>query len=345
MRRLIVLTIVVAFFLFALFAPYEQTVVGRCMVEPGLQWTLRHFGSGLVAAEWDINLLGRQTVNEYYLLDAPDISSIKFSKGVVEGATVKPNVAIASLNSSRNQMEYGELEAESQREKSRKEYLEAGERVEELQVAEKRADQSQIKLKNFKREFDRIGQLHDSSLVSDAEYEIALSRLEQLQADYQYELARVRAAKVGEHPKLIDVQKAEIERIDREMESYKNLLGTEEQIISPLGGVVAKKNDERSLVSIQDIDTVGVFVIFPEVYASAAMEGMNVRVRFSSLLGKSYNVRIDHVNFFGGDTMAVYGVGLVDNSSHELKPGMHAVASIPVGRLTLFERVVRTLRR
>jgi len=344
-RRLIVLTIVVVFFLFALFAPYEQTVTGRCIVAPGLQWTLRHFGSGLVAAEWDVNLIGRPTENSYFLLDQPDVSFIQFHQGVIEGAEVELDSPIASLHSLRNQMEFEQMEAESLRETQRKEFMQAGERPEELQVVERRAEQSKVKLKNYQREFDRVSQLHDSSLVSDAEYEIALSRLEQLQADYQYELARVRAARVGEHPKLIDVQDAELERIRRGVESYKDLLGLGEEIRTPLGGIVAKKSDDRSLISIQDIDTVGVYVIFPEAYASVAAKGLNVRVSFASLLGKSYHVKIDQIHYFGGDTMAVYGVGLLNNPDHMLQPGMHAIARIPVGKLTLYDRVKRTLQR
>ncbi|HEX05564.1 MAG TPA: hypothetical protein ENH10_10510, partial [Bacteroidetes bacterium] len=73
-RRLLVSAFAILFLLFGLFAPFQQTITAYCQVEAAHQWSLRHYGSRMIAAEWDINLTGRDTESLYFQIDQPDIS-------------------------------------------------------------------------------------------------------------------------------------------------------------------------------------------------------------------------------------------------------------------------------
>lgn len=342
-RRLLVSMLAVLFLSFGLFAPFQQTITAYCQVEPAHQWSLRQYGSGMIAAEWDVNLTGRDTESLYFQIDQPDISMIEVSPSMSPGTRVKRNERVAAIQSLRgvNQLLIGEATLE--REIQRRVAMESGGRPEDIAIEQRRVERDSVELAGYKLEFSRLKSLFESDLLSQAEYERAEAELAEFRAEYEFSRARLAAVQVGVHLEELKMQDAEIKRLTAEMEGLRESFGSGQEILSPFDGVVCRKNDSRSILVIQNMDTLALRVVFPESFAAYLEPGMTVNVFFPGHQDSSIPVTLDQFGFYGGDTTATYGLGLVDNRELNLAPGMHGTAELPIGRMTLVERIRNVL--
>jgi len=338
-RRLLVTAIAVLFLSFGLFAPFEQTITAYCLVEPAHQWSLRHYGSGMIAAEWDINLTGRDSESVYFQIDQPDISSISLAPSISPGCSVKANDCVATIQSvlGMNQLSIGEATVE--REVQRRVAMESGSREEDIEVERRRVERDRVELEGYRPEYERLQVLYESDILSAKDYDRAVAKLDELESEYELSLAQLRAAESGAHPEELKMQDAEIKRLTAEVDGLKGSFGAGLDVHSPIDGVIGQKQDSRSVVVIQSVDTVAVRIIFPESFAAYIEPGMDVNVFFPSHPFGEIRVQLDEIGFYGGDTTATFGIGIVDNHQLNLRPGMHGTAELPVGKLTLVERV------
>jgi hypothetical protein len=338
-RRLLILALAVLFLSFGLFAPFEQTISAYCLVEPAHQWSLRHFGSGMIAAEWDVNLTGRESESLYFQIDQPDISKISVSPSIALGSHVALNERVATIESvlGMNQLTIGEATVE--REMQRRVAMASGGRAEDIEVEQRRVERDRVELESFELEYDRLKSLYESNLLSLAKFERAAAKLSELQNEYELSLARLRATVGGAHPEELKMQDAEIKRLAAEVDGLRERFGSGLDILSPIDGVVAPKSDSRSVLVIQNMDTLALRIVFPESFAGYFETGVTVDVFFPGTPVREVQVQMDQFGFYGGDTSATYGLGLVDNRPLNLLPGMHGTAELPLGRITLLERI------
>ncbi len=338
-RRLLVILIACVFIAFGLLAPFEQTITGRALIEPAHSWSLRHFGSGLIATEWDRNLTGREAENRYFQLETPDITDIELAQFLREGVMVDSGDTVASLHSRENERRLADYELSLFREQRRRNALASGARVEDLQVAQRRVEEARIRYETDRLEYERVQSLYNQDLMPLAELQEAEGEFLQSQAEFHVAEAIVEASEAGAHPAEIDVQDAEISRMERLVSSTREIVTAEDAIVSPLAGVVRRQTDVRSLLSIDGIDTLSIRVVIPEAFAYSLNPGSQIELWLPGMTERCINFEIDQVGFFGNDTIAVYGLGLVGNPDGVLQPGMHGTAKIPVGTMTLFERI------
>ncbi len=342
-RRLIVTGIAVVFIAFGLWAPFEQSINGHAIIEPAHSWAFRHFGSGLIATEWDRNATGRNTENQYFQLEQPDITEVRIFENIFDGAVVDIGDTIASLFSLEGERRLAEQKAVLEREKKHWNVLTAGARPEDLEVEKRKLNESKVRYETYKAEYERVKDMYEQNLSSLAEYQEIERQYLTLEAEYYLAQAKVAAAEAGAHPAELVYQEAEISRLNDQVRYYQSMLGETEYIVSPMHGIVRDKGDIRAIFRVESTDTVVVKVIIPEAFASSIAQGIPIDVHFVGMSDTTIQVAFEQFEFFGGDTTAAYGLATIPNRDELLKPGMHGIASIPVGTMTLFERVRSTL--
>ncbi|MBZ0265937.1 HlyD family secretion protein [bacterium] len=337
-RRLLILLLAGVLLVNFLFVPFEQNLDAYCELEPSARWTIRNYGNGTIGMEWDIYPNNTTIANKYIQIETPDLAEITLQDNVHMGQRVEKGSLLAEFRSSHTASLVSVTEAELRREAKRLVALKAGERSELLDVERKRLQRAEIERDYYASEYDRIKQLYDAGLVSDSQYEEVKQRFDALNAEVELAEAKVRAFKVGVHPAEEEVQKAEIERLIALLRGKRELIGSGKGIESPLSGLLVKSNKPDAILTVVGVDSLRCKIVLPENFASALLVGSAVKVNFP-ILEKSVSVEIKDTGFYGGDTIAFYGIGYLNNSNGLLKPGMHGSATVSIGRITLFQRL------
>jgi len=337
-RRILVAIVAAIFFTFLFFAPFEQTITGQCIIEPSFSWSIKHWGKGMVAVEWDRNLTSSSYSQKYFQIDQPDVAHIDISPNISEGEYVNQGDEIATIRSENAEALLSLYTTELNREKSRKEALLAGDRPEDIEVKRQELEAARIQYELYKKEYDRVKSLFDNKLVSITDFEETKSRFKTLEADYNLAASELRAAESGAHPAKIAVQNEEIIRLEKLVHFQKSVLGNEVVIASPLSGIVGQKEESGAIITIHGMDTVAVRILIPESFAADIYKGMKVDIKLPGLNYETLPLVIDEIGFIS-EASALYAIGLFQNTSHRLKPGMHGSAIIPVGKMTYFTRI------
>jgi len=337
-RRLLVAVILVLFILFAFFAPYEQTITGQCFVEHSWSWSLKHISGGVIAAEWDRSPHS-QYENFYFRMDEPDISDVELSDKIREGYYISKDDTVAVIESKNSEALLDHYRIELERERRRLDLMLSGARPEDIEVAKRNLERAKVRYELYEGEYQRVTTLYESGLTSVTIYDQTKSEYRTRETEYKLAESQLKAAESGYHPVEIKIQREEILKFEQLVAFQENLLGNSYVLKSPLSGLVGTKIYPENLVTIQGIDTIAIKVVFAEAFASDLIPGEDVEIQLPGLNYSSLQVQIDNVGFFGGDTLAVFGVGRYENPDHLLRPGMHGSAKLHVGKSTLFQRI------
>ncbi|HEX05254.1 MAG TPA: hypothetical protein ENH10_08910 [Bacteroidetes bacterium] len=230
-------------------------------------------------------------------------------------------------------------EAELEREIQRRIAMASGSRPEDVAIEQRRVERDSVELAGYQLEFARLKSLYEAEGFSEAEFEAAETKLAELSTEFELSKARLAATQAGVRQEELKMQDAEVKRLSAEVDGLRESYGSSQEVRSPIDGVVSQKNDPYSLLVIQDMDTLAIRVVFPESFSAYLKSGMTVDVFFPSYPDQSIPVTLNQFGFYGGDTTATYGLGLVDNRELNLLPGMHGTAELPIGRITLVERI------
>ncbi|MCB2199050.1 hypothetical protein KQI63_06565 [bacterium] len=341
-RRIVVGITLFLLFLFGAVVPYQQNLSANCVVRPATVWSLRHEGSGLLTTGLELNQTGMQTDLQFFQLERPDVFDLKIASGLSEGSFVQAGDTLATLHSRGAEMRTSEVQDELQVEMRKRDALLAGSRQEEIEVAREDVKRAQIRLNTYLPTYERALALQDSNMISDARYDETEARYMELQADLDLKKAELRALVAGAHPAEIRVADAEITRLERLSEANRDLMPLSTPIIAPFSGIFRGGNSNSiGLFSVERSDSLLVHIRIPEPIAGQLNKGTEVRFSFNALPDITISASLKNLAFVEGDSVGAFATALLGNQDQLLQPGMTGIASLPLGRTTLFGRLFR----
>lgn len=323
--------------------PVTHTVPGR--VFAAREWLLVRDADGNLESMVRDRLQG--TVSEYAAnrFDRGDVVRLVFGGSGGDSRRVEAGDTIATIHSSETQRQYAALAAALDAATAELRLYTSGEKEAVIREAEMSVARAREELEHQRKEVERLRALHERALVSGQDFDLAVSRVRVLQAEADVALARLEAVRTGAKPEQIDLARARIEGLTRELaalESRQNGL----TITSPLAGRTASSFSPDTLVTVRD--TSAYVVIMPvEVHDRAQLRvGLPASV---SVYGHPIPIpaRItgigDEVHVLGGKQV-ILATARIDGPVAGLLPGSVARCRIELGSLSATEYLTYLFR-
>lgn len=343
-RRLYTVSALVLLLLLSTTIPVRQTLRVPCMLEPATVWTVRFDGSGLVSAFWQTSLLSESIQYHLYQFGRPDIAEIRLRDDLKDGATVQRGTTIGWVRSRDLAHILQTTEALLNKARATETAMRAPGRPADILVEQQNLVSADVALEAYQPEFERVRKLHEDSLVSAAEFQIAKGNLELLAAQRALAQAKVQAIEAGARREDVDIATAEVARLELEVSRAKDLLGNDEPITAPIQGILSVGGEENVLFSLVRNDTLDAQLIMPEAYGAIVDTGTTVGLRLFAAPEHPLAVTLLRFDYLPADSSALIAHAIVPNPDRRWQRGMSGFAEFETPPLTLFKLLTLRLR-
>jgi len=264
---------------------------------------------------------------------------------IEEGQVVKAGDLIAKLDQTdyRQQVDI-DTAAVNNREAELKLAL-SGSRIQEKKSAEQAVLDAQATLTQDKADFQRYQALYEKDETSAQIRDSYAANLKRAQAAYERARENYDLVKEGVRKEQIDINRAGVDSARQMLELSKIRLGYA-SLYAPTSGVALVRNAEigevmapgTPVVTIADLDHIWLRAYLDETDLGKVKLGQTVKVKSDSFPGRAYQGKVSFISSQAEFTpksvethkervTLVYRIKIdLDNSSHELKPGMPADA-------------------
>jgi len=337
-RRLLLVFALIVVFAIAALVPMNQTVNGPCRVESAVVWYLQRNGAGQITSGWERKLLHSQGGSLMLQFERPDYVEVMLAKSIQQGKLVEAGDTVAWVESREGTGRLQVLEAELERAESQLAGLLTGARTSDVHVAEYEFERATAALQVAKIDFERALALYDSGYTTLADLQQAEGILEERQAEAHHASANIISLQEGARPEDIRAGEAEVTRLESSLETARHLLGKREAVVTPIGGIVdLHEGLQGMLIRVERIDTLAVIAHLPEAALPLISEERPLTVVLEADAEAPRSVVIHDYSFSSTEIPAAFAVGLVQNSTGNLRAGMSGRATCPIGKRTLLE--------
>ena len=266
---------------------------------------------------------------------------------VDEGDSVKKGQQIAALETKDLQLNVDNVNAQLLAAQAALAELTNGSRRQDVAVAQAAARSAEADRNNAATEYQRMQQLFIDSAVSAQDRDRSLTTYKTTSARADQAAQQLSLVEEGPRYEEIALATAKLEQAKKQLELAKTQLAYA-QIMAPIDGFVLSKNIEPGeyvasgtpIVTIGDLDHVWLKAYIPENELGRVKLGQKVLVTSDTYPNKTYH---GYISFISSDAeftpkniqtseerlKLVYRIKImIENTEHELKPGMPADAVI-----------------
>ena len=269
------------------FVELPFSVRGRGVVMPVEEWCLYRGSGGSLVHIHENHLDG--VVSEYGVseIQRGDVARYIFDEALVKGGTIARGDTIAKLFTSEIQLKIIELKGELSYQKSLLASYLAGEKPEDIQVAENRIELAQQELDHQRLLTNRVVLLYEEGVVSQQEYELALNDLKVKEHALEIAQSLYNALMTGRKPEELQVIRSTISSLESQIQQLEKHIDAF-HLVSPVSGKVIRErnplleNPEEVVLRVADFSSYVVFV--PVDYSEVVYmkEGQVVRITADS---------------------------------------------------------------
>lgn len=207
-------------------------------------------------------------------------------------------------------------------------------KLEQVRAALEQAEANYV---NAKADFDRMGALYAEDAISEQVYDGMTLKYEVAKTQYETAKEQYRLTKEG-LPKNIDALKAQVKQAQSAVELINTNLGNS-VITSPVTGIISAKYINSGevtgagtpMLSVVNIDKVKTVIDVAEEEINRIKDGQEVDVKVGALDGEKIKGKITIVPPASNPTRLFQVKIDIDNSDHNLKPGMFAEVEVEKG--------------
>jgi multidrug efflux pump subunit AcrA (membrane-fusion protein) len=317
---------VAALLLISLVLPRWGGVRDRAVVAAGRTFLLMSPNPG----EYTWNLLHalparNQTpvLHRHVQFDRGDLVELELAPDLATGAAVVPGQQLAVIQSPALVRELNELRAERDVLAAELALLRAGGRPEEVAEAQRRLELAEALRAGELVNLERTRALHQESLASDTDMELAELRDEELRLDVELARAQLAVVRGAARPGVLDALDAQIAVLDAELAELETT--AEAYVIrTPISGIL-EMGGSTNLLRVYDLDTVYLQIPIPQGVRYRVDVGNKVLFRTPACPGKRFEGNIvdlgeNAINLNGRQIF--WGSARVDNPEHLLRTGM-----------------------
>ncbi|WP_182186655.1 HlyD family secretion protein [Pectinatus frisingensis] len=266
---------------------------------------------------------------------------------VDEGDSVKKRQLIANLETKDLQLNVDNANAQLLAAQATLSELRNGSRRQDVSAAQAAVRSAEADKKNAETEYQRMQQLFIDSAVSAQDRDRSLTTYKTASAHADQAAQQLSVIEEGPRYEEIELASAKVEQAKKQFELAKTQLAYA-QIMTPIDGFVLSKNIEPGeyvsagtpIVTIGDLDHVWLKAYIPENDLGRVKLGQKVSITTDTYPNKNYNGYISFISSEAEFTpkniqtseervKLVYRIKItIENTAHELKPGMPADAVI-----------------
>lgn len=220
--------------------PYK--IRARGVIMPVEEWGLYQGTGGSLVQMQENHLSG--VVSQYNVSEFQrgDIASYRFNEDLLQSGSVKKGDTIAWVYTSDIHLDLIALQGDLAYQRSLLEVYIAGEKPEEMAVAENRVELAQQELKNQQMQTARIVELFEQGVVSRQEYELSVNELKI--REYALEIAQsvYQAMQSGRKREDIEVIRSRIASMETQIAQLQSHMGAF-HLVAPISGQVIRERN------------------------------------------------------------------------------------------------------
>lgn len=335
LKRLSVIFVLLAGLVIMGVVPFPQSIQGPCYTAPAAIWSITRIGAGQIVTGWERNLLDSGGTRLLFQFERPDYVEVNIARELKDGAYVQKGDTIAVITSREGTGRLEVLSASLDKGYAEHEALLTGAREEDLEVARAEIIRARTALEVYKPELERVKALYDSGFASQSEWQVTKGQYELYAAELNLAEANLTALTAGARPADIAVAEDEIKILERSVKSGQRLLGQSEVIIAPISGYARLEGVDGTLIRIERMDTLAVFMSIPEASIPLIEQNtmINVKLKADSLPFRQ--CVLEQIYFSNTQQAGVYAIGLLENREGGLKAGMSGKGELSIGKRNL----------
>jgi len=317
---------------------FPHRVSGEVSVLPILEFSLKLNELGLLESKLRKGGASPENQASFLQMASTDMAVLDLIPRVQDGQEVVVGDTLATLTSNQVSNEIQASRSELSRLEGQLALLRAPKKKEEIAEAEAQVNAAKNRVEQLQRDYDRIRELNEKKLATNAQLEAAQSAL--LIADDELNTKKARTALLKSPPRPqeesviiseIDKQKANLRFLEQQQEA--------QVIIAPIAGVISASKADESLLSVVDIHEVEVLVPVSDFDIDLVEVGQNVKLKVRSFPMKTFMGRVVHIpneaQQVNGKAQFMVSV-VTENPEAILCEGMTGYAKIEVGKKSIF---------
>lgn len=324
-------------------------VSGRGVVMPVEEWGLYRGTDGGLLHIHENHLSG--IVNEFGVseIQRGDVARYVFDDALIKRGSISRGDTIARLFTSDIQLKIIELQGELSYQWSLLASLLAGEKPEDIRVAENRVKLALQELENQQLMTNRVVHLYEESVVSRQEYELALHDLKIKEQSLEIAQSLYNALMTGRKSEDLQVIRSRISSLESQIQQLEKHIEAF-HIVSPVSGQVIRErnpllqNADEVVLRVADFSTC--VVLLPVDYAESIYltEGQEVSIKSPEerIEGAGKLASIDRTIRMVSSRPKVFLTILVtEDNGHEFLRNMMVEVQVDCGKISFWEYLNR----
>lgn len=327
------------------------TVRGRGLVMPLEEWVLFQGSGGHLFHIHENHLDG--VVGEFGVseIQRGDVVQYLFDESLIKAGRIQRGDTLARVTSSNIQLQIVELEGELAYQKSLLAAHKAGERPEDIRVAEGRIELARQELQTQQLLTDRVVRLYEEEVVPEQEVEISLNELRVKEHALDIAQAQYSALRAGRKPEDLQVIRSTISSLKTHIDQLKKHIEAF-HLVSPLTGKVVRDRSplwENNDVVLRIADVSSYVVLVPVDHSEVAYLTIGQAVRIESLStanaisGKLFSID-KTIRLINNRPKIFLTVLVTEDKDPELLRNMMVDVQIDCGSVTAWEYLLRLTR-
>jgi len=338
-RRLVLSILIIAVLILAGTVPIPHTVKGPCVLNPAAVWYIANDGAGQLISGWEHNYLDAGGVRALLQFDRPDFVEVFISPRLREGEFTYAGDTVAFIASQEGIGHLRVLEAEYKGAQAELDLILAGFRNEEIEIAQRSVERAHAALDGYQPEMDRIKSQYKTGVVTLSIFQEAEGEYQLYEAELRLAEAELTAIQAEARPEDVAIFRANVERLQRSLETSEFLTGKTRPVITPISGKVRLCGVDGIILKIERIDTLAAITLLPEATLGWLKQGQPIvidivadsSIPLHGLLNRIDFTRSDQVGGYTGP----YGITFIDNRNSKLQTGMTGKTRMETGSQTL----------
>lgn len=340
----IIILIVVIILFSPLKIPYTINVPGK--IVPLKEWILIRSQDGILSSSIFNNILDFAESYGNTQADRGDQTSFRFHPDMVSRESVSVGDTIGFVYSFDVEFKWAQLKGELGTEQATLKLYESGEKESLVREARFRLDYARKQAEQQRREIERLKSLQDKSMIPPADWEREQTKLQLYEIQVNTAEASLNSVETGLKKEQIDLVRSRIHALQEEIYVMEKRMRFS-TILTPLSGRLVRFAGSDTLAIVQD--TSHYVVLMPVKWKD----------RHNLRLHKNVSIKVDGLNiqptgmiehvsnnvFVINGSHIMSAAAVVEDSIHDLAPGLIAQCSINCQPVRLYEYLLMYFRQ
>ncbi|GAB2475890.1 hypothetical protein GCM10011375_22420 [Hymenobacter qilianensis] len=316
---------------------------------PVSEWTLSRAQNGNLISTLKDNRTGKLSAFSVSVFQRGDQANFQLNPQIYHLPRLSQGDTVANMYSNQDQERLVQLQGELAVQQAELQLVNSGQKSADVEGVAQQLALGQQELATQRQLTARAHALHQDSLLSRQEYELAVNMLRVRELNVSMIEAGLKSAKTGGKPEQIHVIRTRITSLQQQIQHIQQSL-KELTVVSPVSGTVLLRKasinpTEEVLVSVADNSAFVVLLPVNYIERNYVNVGqpLEVAVTGTTHTALGHIIGIDNTVQIVDGRQAFFVTAVIDNQQTPLVPGMVVRTTISCAPLSIAGHVARTM--